>query len=66
MFRVTLVVWIVLGTALAGTALLAVLMVPDLAAQAMKNIPRAVLAGFGIAMPLSYLVARQIGSSQLR
>ena len=65
MFRVTLVVWIVLGTALAGSALLAVLIVPDLAAQAMQNIPRAVLAGFAVAMPLSYLVARKIGSSQV-
>jgi hypothetical protein len=65
MFRVTLVVWIVLGTALAGSALLAVLIVPDLAAQAMKNIPRAVLAGFAVAMPLSYLVARKIGSTQV-
>ena len=65
MFRVTLVVWIVLGTALAGSALLAVLIVPDLAAQAMKNIPRAVLAGFAVAMPLSYLVARKTGSTQV-
>jgi hypothetical protein len=64
MFRVTLVVWIVLGTALAGSALLAVLIVPDLAAQAMKNIPRAVLAGFAVAVPLSYLVARKLGGSQ--
>jgi hypothetical protein len=66
MFRVTLVVWIMLGTALAGSALLAVLIVPDLAAQAMKNIPRAVLAGFAVAVPLSYLVARKIGGSQVR
>jgi hypothetical protein len=64
MFRVTLVVWIMLGTTLAGTALLAVLIVPELAAQAMKNIPRAVLAGFAIAIPLSYLVARKLGGSQ--
>ena len=63
MFRIALVVWIMLGTALAGTAMLAVLIVPDLAAQAMKNIPLAVTAGFAAAMPLSYLVARKIGSS---
>jgi hypothetical protein len=66
MFRVTLVVWIVLGTTLAGSALLAVVIVPDLAAQAMRNIPRAVLAGFAVAIPLSYLVARKIGSPQVR
>ena len=63
MFRIALVVWIMLGTALAGTAMLVVLIVPDLATQAMKNIPLAVVAGFAAAMPLSYLVARKIGSS---
>jgi len=63
MFRVALVVWIVLGAALAGSAMVAVLIVPDLAAHAMTNIPRAVLAGFAVAMPLSYLVARKISSS---
>lgn len=66
MFRIALVVWIMLGTALAGTAMLAVLIVPDLSAQAMKNIPLAVLTGFAAAMPLSYLVARKIGASPAR
>lgn len=66
MFRIALVVWIMLGTALAGTAMLTVLIVPDLAAQAMKNIPLAVMAGFAVAMPLSYLVARKIGNSPAR
>jgi predicted ABC-type sugar transport system permease subunit len=66
MFRITLVVWMMLGTALAGTAMIAVLIVPDLAAQAMKKIPLAVLAGFVAAIPLSYLVARKIGDSPAR
>ena len=66
MFRIALVVWIMLGTALAGTAMLAVLIVPDLSAQAMKNIPLAVMTGFAAAMPLSYLVARKIGGSPAR
>jgi hypothetical protein len=52
-----------LGAALAGSAMVAVLIVPDLAAHAMTNIPRAVLAGFVVAMPLSYLVARKISGS---
>ena len=63
MFRIAVVVWIMPGTALAGTAMLAVLILPDLAAQAMKNIPLAVMAGL---QPLSYLVARKIGSSPAR
>ncbi|MGE5159666.1 MAG: hypothetical protein ACM3OF_16135 [Gemmatimonas sp.] len=61
MFKIALLVWIMLGTALAGTCLMAVLLVPGLADQAMKNIPFAVLAGFVLAVPLSYLVARRIG-----
>ena len=66
MFKISILVWMVLGTALAGSAVIAVLAVPDLANQAMKNIPRAVLLGFVVAMPLSYLVARKIGAFQAR
>ena len=66
MFKISLLVWIVLGTALAGSAVVMVLAVPNLAAEAMKNIPFAVMAGFAVAMPLSYLVARGIGGSTAR
>jgi hypothetical protein len=66
MFKVSLLIWIILGTALAGSSVIAVLAVPSLAAQAMKNIPWAVLIGFAVAMPLSYLVARKIGTSPVR
>lgn len=66
MFKVSILVWIILGTAIAGSAVIAVLAVPSLAAEAMKNIPFAVLTGFAAAMPLSYLVARKIGASTAR
>jgi hypothetical protein len=66
MFKISLIVWIMLGTALAGSAVIAVLAVPSLAAEAMKNIPFAVLIGFAAAVPLSYLVARRIGASAAR
>ena len=66
MFKISLLVWMMLGTAFAGAAVIAVLAVPSLAAQAMKNIPLAVLIGFAVAMPLSYLVARKIGASPVR
>jgi hypothetical protein len=66
MFKVSLLVWIILGTALAGSAVISVLAVPSLAAEAMKNIPFAVLIGFAAAMPLSYLVARKLGASATR
>ena len=66
MLKISLLVWMMLGTALAGTAVIAVLAVPALADNAMKNIPLAVLLGFAAAMPLSYLVARKIGASSFR
>jgi len=66
MFKISILVWMMLGTALAGAAVIAVLAVPSLAAEAMKNIPFAVLIGFAVAMPLSYLVARKIGASAAR
>ncbi|GEM_PF-1302512 len=61
MFKVSILIWIMLGTVLAGTSMIVVLIVPSLAGQAIKNIPDAVALGFVFAMPLSYLVARQIG-----
>lgn len=66
MFKISLLVWIMLGTALAGSAVISVLAVPALAAEAMRNIPFAVLLGFAAAIPLSYLVARKIGASSIR
>jgi uncharacterized Tic20 family protein len=64
MFKVSILIWIMLGTVLAGTSMIVVLMVPSLAGQAIKNIPYAVALGFLLAMPLSYLVARQIGGGR--
>jgi preprotein translocase subunit SecF len=66
MFKVSVLIWMILGTAIAGTAVIAVLAVPSLAAEAMKNIPFAVLIGFAAAMPLSYLIARQISAMTAR
>jgi hypothetical protein len=60
MIKVTAIIWIVLGASLAGCAMVAVLAIPSLAAQGMQLIPRAVLAGFVVAMPLSFLIARKI------
>ncbi len=63
MFKVAIVVWIMLGTVLAGVAFIAVLMAPGLGGQEMNNIPRAVLTGFVLAMPLSFLIARKIAGT---
>ncbi len=66
MFKVAIVVWIMLGTVLAGVAFIAVLMTPGLAGQEMNSIPRAVLTGFVLAMPLSFLIARKIAGATAR
>lgn len=64
MFKVSALVWIMLGTMLAGVSLIVVLMVPSFAANAIRNIPYAVAVGFALAMPLSYFVALQIRGGQ--
>ncbi|MBR0841427.1 hypothetical protein JQ607_14605 [Bradyrhizobium liaoningense] len=64
MFKVSILVWIMLGTTLAGISLIVVLMVPSLAANAIRNIPYAVAVGFAVAMPLSYVVATRIRGGQ--
>lgn len=64
MFKVSVLVWMMLGTTLAGVSLIVVLMVPGFAADAIRNIPYAVATGFALAIPLSYFVARQIRGGQ--
>jgi len=60
MFKLALVIWVMLGTTLAGTAVLVVVSDPNLLNQGAKMIPLAAIAGFIIAMPLSYLVSKRI------
>ena len=59
--KIAILVWMMLGTAIAGSAMIAVLSIETFASQSMKFIPIAVLCGFVAAMPLSYLIARKIG-----
>jgi hypothetical protein len=66
MIKVAIIVWIVLGASLAGCAMVAVLSIPSLADQGMQLIPRAVLAGFVVAIPFSFLIARKIARQSLR
>jgi len=60
MFKVAILIWVMLGTVLAGGAVTALLTVQGLVASPMKDLPLAALAGFVVAMPLSYLVAAKI------
>lgn len=59
MFKIAVIVWVMLGTAVAGTAVTAVL-ASGIADNPMKAIPLAALAGFLVAIPLSYAVAAKI------
>lgn len=56
-------IWIVLGATLAGVGLTIVVATPALAAESMKYIPWAALAGFVVAMPLSVVIARTLRGS---
>lgn len=60
MMKIALVVWIMLGTTLAGIALAAIVSVPEFSSQAMRLIPLFCVAGFLVALPVSWIVAKKI------
>ena len=57
MKAVATLIWIILGTTLAGVGLAIVVATPQLAAQSMRFIPWATLAGFVLAIPFSIMLA---------
>lgn len=59
-FRVAVLIWIILSVTVAGVGLTAVLSVPELAAQSEFLIPAVSIAGFVLAMPIAYVIARKI------
>lgn len=66
MFKIAIILWIVLGSTLAGCGLIVVLATPVLADQAMKLIPWAALAGFVFAMPVSWLLAAKLSAPRVQ
>lgn len=66
MFKIALLVWMMAGTTLAGMAIMAVLTVPALAVHDMQYIPIAAVAGFVIAVPVAYFVAKRISALTAR
>jgi hypothetical protein len=64
MFKIAAILWIILGASLAGIGLMIVVATPSLAAQDMKLIPWAALAGFVVAMPISWVLASQIAGAR--
>ena len=64
MFRIAVVVWIMAAVTLAGIALLVVLTVPSLNADAAFYLPIACGVAAVIAMPISYILASRIRSAR--
>jgi hypothetical protein len=65
MLKIAILIWIVLGATLAGSALTVVLATPALANQAMQLIPWAALAGFVLAVPISWLIASRLSDRRV-
>lgn len=65
MYRLAAIIWIMLGTTLAGIAMIVIVTVPEFADQGMKLIPALCGAAFVVAIPLSFLVAKRI-QAQMR
>lgn len=64
MLKLASMIFTMLGTTLAGIAVLVVLTVPSLAEQGMKMIPIAAAIGAAIGLPLSFIVAKRIMAMQ--
>ena len=60
MLKVAAVVWIMLGNVMAGLAMLAIVTVPSLADEAGRLIPMLCVGAYLLAIPISYVLARQI------
>ena len=60
MFRLALLIWVVLGTTLAGMAIVVVVSDASLYNQGMKLIPIAAIVGFVVAIPLSFMISKRI------
>lgn len=56
----SLLLWVILGSTLAGIALIIVLMIPSMQSQAMHMISLAAIVGFVVAIPLSVIAARAL------
>jgi len=63
MIKVAMIVFVVMGTLLAGIAVTVVLSISSLSNQAMTLIGPVSVIGFLVAAPLSYLVAKKITGS---
>ncbi len=63
MFRLAVLLWVVVGTVLAGVAMTVIVATPALLDQGAKLIPIFCGAGFVLAMPVAYIIARRIAAA---
>ena len=63
MFKIAAVLFLMVGTALAGVAMAVIVSVPSLLDQGATMIPLLCGAGFLVAIPVAYVVARMIAGS---
>jgi hypothetical protein len=63
MLKIAVLVWVMLGTTLAGIAVVVILNLPGLAGQEFKFLPIAAIVGFLVAIPFSVAIAKVIGRS---
>ena len=66
MIKVAAVVWIMLGTVLAGIAMTVIVSVPSLSDQAMRLIPIGCVGAYVVGLPIAYVVARMIADASAR
>jgi len=62
MLKIVGLVWVMLGTVLAGVAVTTILTVPALSDQALKYIPIGAIGGFVVAIPFAIVVARRMSA----
>ena len=66
MSKLASLIWIMLGTTLAGILVTVVLVVPSLASDSMRWLPIAAIAGAVIAIPISIMIANRIKAETSR
>lgn len=63
MMRLAAMLWLIVGTALAGVGVIVVVATPALFDQGMKLIPIVAGTGFLVSMPISYAIAKKIAAA---
>lgn len=64
MFKVAALIWVMLATTMGGMVVVAIVATPGLAEQAAYLIPAGFLAGVLLAVPFSYVIAKNIAAGK--